>query len=160
MFLSTNWLPITWGWLDVLTGSVRILVGTDAEKFIQRYSAYEGNGIFYDKIVYHIGSFVEHGESYEEFHIFTYFPSDRILYDDIMAEKAFLCDYGIRGEPKPCYIGRNTCIIKSSNVVMIDASLTAGGFQAANQAKLDKIVQDSKNYEPIYLEGGKNSFYY
>jgi hypothetical protein len=155
MFLSGNWLAFDWGWVDVTTGTIRILVGNDSEKHRQHFASLEGREIFFDKIVYHIGSFIEHGVSYEEFHLLTYFPTDRAHSDYTVTEKVLLSEYGIRGELKPCYITRNTYVVRSSNSIFIDASLTASAFQLAHQAKLDKVVHASQSYDPIYVEDGR-----
>lgn len=155
MFLSGNWLPFDWGWLDITTGTYRFLVGTDSEKYRQHLATLESRGIFFDKIVYHIGSFIEGGVSYEEFHLLTYFSGSRAHSDYTITEKEFLSDRGIRGEPRACYITRNTYIVSSSNSIFIDASLTASSFQLAHQAKLDKVVHASQSYDPIYVEGGR-----
>ncbi len=152
LFFSGPWYPTSWGWRSVVDGIFHYKIDSEGNMNVHDYMSNEADGIFFDKFVYHEGTFVEWGVSYEKFFLFTFYPDSRVHTDYLISEKYRVSDFGIRGEPRPLYMVANPYIVESRNAIFINAGWLGERFLAKNQGSINKIIVKSWGYEPIEIE--------
>jgi hypothetical protein len=152
LFFSGPWYPTPWGWHSVIDGIVHYKVDSQGNMNVHDYMCNEADGIFFDKFVYHEGTFVEYGVSYEKFYLFTFYPDSRVHTDYLISEKYRVSDTGIRGEPRPLYMVANPYIVESSNAIFISTGWLGEAFLSKNQVLVDGVIRRSEDYEPIEIE--------
>ena len=152
LFFSGPWYPTPWGWRSVIDGIFHYKVDSQGNMNVHDYMCNEADGIFFDKFVYHEGTFVEWGVSYEKFYLFTFYPNSRVHTDYLISEKYKVSDTGIRGEPRPLYMVANPYIVESSNVTFINAGRLGEVFLSNNRTSIDGVIKRSGDYEPIEIE--------
>jgi hypothetical protein len=119
---------------------------------VHDYMSKEADGIFFDKFVYHEGTFTEWGVSYEKFYLFTFYPDSRVHTDYLISEKYWVSDFGIRGESRPLYMVVNPYIVESNNSIFIDSGWLGSEFLKNHQGRIDFIIARSDRYEAIEIE--------
>jgi hypothetical protein len=158
LFFSGPWYPTPWGWSSLIDGIIHYKVDSQGNMNVHDYMCNEADGIFFDKFVYHEGTFVEYGVSYEKFYLFTFYPESRVHTDYLISEKYKISDTGIRGEPRPLYMVVNPYIVESSNAIFISAGQLGETFLSKNQARIDKVIIRSEDSEAIEIEHPYNMY--
>ena len=152
LFFSGPWYPTPWGWHSVIDGIFHYKVDSEGNMNVHDYMCNEADGIFFDKFVYHAGTFIEWGISYEKFFLFTFYPDSRVHTDYLITEKYRISDFGIRGEPRPLYMVVNPYIVESRNVTFISTGWIGEAFLSKNQGDIDRAIIRSENYEALEIE--------
>jgi len=152
LFFAGPWYPTSWGWRSVVDGIFHYKVDSEGNMNVHDYMSNEADGIFFDKFVYHEGTFVEWGVSYEKFYLFTFYPSNRVHTDYTISEKYRISDFGIRGEPRPLYMVANPYIVESRNAVFLSTGWLGEAFLSKHQGAIDKVIIKSGNYDAIEIE--------